>query len=106
MGKVVVSAWAGSGSRGPRPSQMAGMSRTAVSAWADFDPLDHVIVGRADFACIPPSAPATGAKIPEDGDVWSMRGLRGPRPPETVEKATANARLGHLASAPEERGIT
>ena len=106
MGNAAVSAWAGSGSRGPRPSRMAGMSRTAVSARAGFAPLDHVVVGRAGFACIPPSAPATGAKIPEDGDVRGMRGLRGPRPPETVEKATANARLGHLASAPEELGIT
>ena len=79
------------------------MGKVVVSAWADFAPLDHAIVGRAGFTCIPPSAPATGAKIPEDGDVW---GMRGPRPPETVEKATANARLGHLASAPEERGIT
>ena len=62
------------------------MSKTTVSSWNDFDPLEHVIVGRADFTCIPPSEPATEAKIPEDSD---MRGMWGPRPLETVEKANA-----------------
>lgn len=77
------------------------MSKTFAGSWTDLDSIEHVIVGRADFACIPPSAPATEAKVPGGGDVW---GMWGPRPPVTVEKA--NARLGHLASMPEERGIT
>ena len=76
------------------------MRKTVVSSWNDFDPLEHVIVGRADFTCIPPSEPATEAKIPEDSD---MRGMWGPRPLETVEKA--NAELDHLVSVLEKRGI-
>ena len=76
------------------------MSKTVVSSWNDFDPLEHVIVGRADFTCIPPTEPATEAKIPEDSD---MRGMWGPRPLETVEKA--NAELDHLVTVLEERGV-
>jgi len=77
------------------------MSKTVVNSWNEFDPLKHVIVGRADHTCIPPSEPATEAKVPEDSD---MRGMWGPRPLETVEKA--NAQLDHLASTLEARGIT
>ena len=76
------------------------MSNTVVNSWNEFDPLKHVIVGRADHTCIPPSEPATEAKVPEDSD---MRGMWGPRPLETVEKA--NAQLDHLARTLEERGI-
>ena len=76
------------------------MSKTVASSWNDFDPLEHAIVGRADFTCIPPSEPATEAKIPEDSN---MRGMWGPRPQEAVEKA--NAELDHLVSVPEGRGI-
>ena len=76
------------------------MSKTVVSSWNDFDTLEHVIVGRADFTCIAPSEPATEAKIPEDSD---MRGMWGPRPLETVEKA--NAELEHLVTVLEKRGI-
>jgi glycine amidinotransferase len=76
------------------------MSDTVVSSWNDFDPLEHVIVGRADHTCIPPSEPATEAKVPEDSD---MRGMWGPRPLETVE--AANVQLDHLASVLTERGI-
>ena len=76
------------------------MSKTVVRSWNDFDPLEHVIVGRADFTCIPPSEPATEAKIPEDSD---MRGMWGPRPLETVEKA--NAELDHLVTLLERRGV-
>ena len=76
------------------------MSKTVVSSWNDFDPLEHAIVGRADFTCIPPSEPATEAKIPEDSD---MRGMWGPRPLETVEQA--NAELEQLVTVLEERGV-
>ena len=76
------------------------MSKTIVCSWNDFDPLEHVIVGRADFACIPPSEPATQAKIPEDSD---MRGMWGPRPLDTVERA--NAELDNLAALLEKRGL-
>ena len=76
------------------------MSNTVVSSWNDFDPLEHVIVGRADFTCIPPTEPATEAKIPEDSD---MRGMWGPRPLDTVEQA--NAELDHLVAVLETRGV-
>ena len=46
--------------------------KTRVESWDDFSPLKHVIVGRADHTCIPPSEPATEAKVPEDSD---MRGM-------------------------------
>lgn len=48
------------------------MTATVVNSWNEFDPLKHVIVGRADHTCIPPDEPATEAKIPEDSD---MRGM-------------------------------
>ena len=76
------------------------MENTVVSSWNDFDPLKHAIVGRADFTCIPPTEPATEAKIPEDSD---MRGMWGPRPLETVERA--NYQLDTLAGLLESRGI-
>ena len=76
------------------------MGNTVVSSWNDFDPLKHVIVGRADFTCIPPTEPATEAKIPEDSD---MRGMWGPRPLETVERA--NYQLDTLAGLLESRGV-
>ena len=83
-----------------RQSGTAEMDKTVVSSWNDLDPLEHVIVGRADFICIPPSEPATEAKIPEDSDIC---GMWGPRPLETVEKA--NAELDHLATLLEKRGV-
>ena len=42
-----------------------------VNSWNDFDPLKHVIVGRADFSVIPPEEPATSEKVPIDSE---MRG--------------------------------
>ncbi len=38
------------------------MQKTIVSSWDEFSPLKHVIVGRADHTCIPPSEPAIEAK--------------------------------------------
>ena len=43
-----------------------------VNSWNEFDPVKHIIVGRADHTCIPPTEPATEAKVPEDSD---MRGM-------------------------------
>ncbi|MEE1559592.1 MAG: hypothetical protein V1245_09295, partial [Arenicellales bacterium] len=76
------------------------MNKTVVSSWNDFDPLKHVIVGRADFTCIPPSELATEAKVPEDSD---MRGMWGPRPQHTVE--LANEKLAGLVNLLEQRDI-
>ncbi len=71
-----------------------------VNSWNDFDPLKHVIVGRADNTCISPSEPASKAKVPLDSP---MRGMTGPRPLETVEKA--NIQLENLVKILEERGV-
>ena len=45
--------------------------KTVVNSWNEWDPLKHVIVGRADDCHIPPEEPALDAKVPEDSD---MRG--------------------------------
>ncbi len=71
-----------------------------VNSWNDFDPLKHVIVGRADHSMIPPEEPASSEKIPLDSE---MRGVWGPRPQESVEKA--NEQLDNYAKILEDRGI-
>ena len=58
--------------------------KITVSSWNEWDPLKHVIVGRADGCCIPAPEPALDAKVPEDSD---MRGQYGPRMQDTVDKA-------------------
>ena len=73
---------------------------TIVSSWNDFDPLKHVIVGRADHCCVPPSEPAVDDKVPVDS---KMKGMWGPRPLETVE--AANEQLDGFAKLLESRGI-
>ena len=50
-------------------------NKTIVNSWNEWDPLKHVIVGRADGTCIPAPEPALDAKVPEDSD---MRGMFGP----------------------------
>ena len=59
-------------------------NKVIVNSWNEWDPLKHVIVGRADGTCIPAPEPALDAKVPEDSD---MRGQFGPRTKDTVEKA-------------------
>ena len=38
--------------------------KTVVNSWNEWDPLKHVIVGRADGTCIPAPEPALDAKVP------------------------------------------
>ncbi len=71
-----------------------------VESWNEWDPLRHVIVGRADGGCIPPPEPALDAKVPEDSD---MRGQFGPRPQEAVDRA--DELLDNFARHLEARGI-
>ena len=78
-----------------RPEQ-----KTVVSSWNEWDPLRHLIVGRADGSCIPPPEPALDAKVPEDSD---MRGMHGPRPADTV--ARANELLDRFCDQLRSRGI-
>ena len=73
---------------------------TVVSSWNEFDPLKHIIVGRAENACIPGWEPALEAKIDRNSDMW---GLWGPRPLETAEKAAEE--LDYFSHVLESRGI-
>jgi len=75
-------------------------SKTIVNSWNEWDPLKHVIVGRADGTCIPAPEPALDAKVPEDSD---MRGQFGPRTKDTVDKA--NQLLDDFSNMLIKRGI-
>ena len=74
--------------------------KTVVNSWNEWDPLKHVIVGKADNCHIPPEEPALEAKVPEDSD---MRGQWGKRPQETIDRA--NELLDDFASLLTNRGI-
>ena len=74
--------------------------KTVVNSWNEWDPLKHVIVGRADGCCIPAPEPALDAKVPEDSD---MRGTHGPRLKDTVDKA--NQLLDNFSEILKKRGI-
>jgi len=75
-------------------------TKTVVNSWNEWDPLKHVIVGRADDCHIPPEEPALDAKVPEDSD---MRGQWGRRPQETIDRA--NELLDTFAALLEKRGV-
>ena len=74
--------------------------KVIVNSWNEWDPLKHVIVGRADGTCIPSPEPALDAKVPEDSD---MRGQYGPRTKDSIDKA--NQLLDDFSSMLEKRGI-
>ena len=61
-----------------------------VSSWNEWDPLKHVIVGRADDCHIPPEEPALEAKVPEDSD---MRGQWGRRPQKKQSTVPMNCSM-------------
>ena len=75
-------------------------NKKIVNSWNEWDPLKHVIVGRADGCCIPAPEPALDAKVPEDSD---MKVQHGPRTKDTVDKA--NQLLDDFTSLLEKRGI-
>ena len=39
-------------------------NKLIVNSWNEWDPLKHVIVGKADGTCIPAPEPALDAKVP------------------------------------------
>ena len=39
--------------------------KIVVNSWNEWDPLKHVMVGRADGTCIPAPEPALDTKVPE-----------------------------------------
>ena len=75
-------------------------NKTVVNSWNEWDPLKHVIVGRADGCCIPAPEPALDAKVPEDS---GMKGTHGPRLKDTVDKA--NELLDNFSEILRKRGI-
>ena len=75
-------------------------NKVIVNSWNEWDPLKHVIVGRADGTHISPSEPASEMKIPEDSD---MVGIKGARKQDTVD--AANEELDNLVSVLEGRGV-
>ncbi len=74
--------------------------KTIVNSWNEWDPLKHVIVGRADDCHISPPEPAVECKVPNDSD---MIGKWGRRPQESIDKG--NAQLDNLAEILRKRGI-
>ena len=47
-------------------------NKKIVNSWNEWDPLKHVIVGKADGTCIPAPEPALDAKVPENSDMLSL----------------------------------
>ncbi len=76
------------------------MPKTIVNSWNEWDPLRHVIIGRADGTMVQAPETAVQRDWPEDG---FPSGTYGPYPVEMVEKA--NAQLDNFARILESRGI-
>jgi glycine amidinotransferase len=74
--------------------------KTIVSSWNEWDPLKHVIVGRADGTMIQAPEPAVQRDWPEDG---FPLGKFGPYPQEMQDKA--NYQLDNFVKILEGRGI-
>ena len=74
--------------------------KTVVSSWNEWDPLKHVIVGRADGTMVQAPEPAVQRNWPEHG---FPLGKFGPLPKEMEEKA--NEQLDNFAKMLEGRGI-
>ena len=74
--------------------------KTIVSSWNEWDPLKHVIVGRADGSMVQAPEPAIQRVWPDHG---FPEGTYGPMPKEMVAKA--NEQLDNFAKILESRGI-
>jgi len=79
---------------------MAHQKKTTVSAWNEWDPLKHVIVGRAEGAMLQAPEPAVYRDFTKDGFPY---GKWGPMPEEMVAKAVEQ--LDNFAKILEKRGI-
>lgn len=75
-------------------------AKTKVCSWNEWDPLKHVIVGRADGTMVQAPEPAVERNWPEYG---FPRGTYGPLPKEM--EAKANEQLDNFARMLEKRGI-
>lgn len=74
--------------------------KTVVNSWNEWDPLKHVIVGRADGTMVQAPEPACIRNWPQYG--FPM-GSYGPLPKEMEEKA--NEQLDNFAKLLEEHGV-
>ena len=74
--------------------------KTVVSSWNEWDPLKHVILGRADGTMVQAPEIAVQRDWPEDG---YPLGKYGPYPQEMI--AAANEELDNCARILESRGI-
>jgi len=74
--------------------------RTVVCSWNEWDPLKHVIVGRADSTMIQAPEPAVQSDWPQQG---FPLGSFGPMPKEMEDKA--NEQLDNFAEILEDHGI-
>jgi glycine amidinotransferase len=74
--------------------------KTIVNSWNEWDPLKHVIVGRADNTVVQTPEPAIERDWPEHG---FPLGTYGPLPKEMEDKA--NEQLDNLAKLLESRGV-
>jgi len=73
---------------------------TVVNSWNEWDPLRHVIIGRADGSQIPFPEPGFDCRVFENPE---FRSNAGPRSQEAVERA--NAQLDGFADLLRSRGI-
>ncbi len=79
---------------------MENNRKTVVSSWNEWDPLKHVIVGRADGTHIQAPEPAVQLDFPNYG---YPLGTFGPLPEEMEEKA--GALLDNFVDILKKRGI-
>jgi glycine amidinotransferase len=78
----------------------ADSKKTVVNSWNEWDPLKHVIVGRADGTMVQAPEPAIERNWPEYG---FPLGKYGPLPKEMEERA--NDQLNNFVKILEDRGI-
>jgi len=74
--------------------------QTTVNCWNEWDPLKHVILGRADGAMVQAPEPAVERDWPDDG---FPLGTYGPLPQEMADKA--NEQLDNFRKILESRGV-
>lgn len=76
------------------------VKKTVVNSWNEWDPLKHIIVGRADGTMIVAPEPAVEWDFRKDG---LPLGVYGPVPKDMVDKA--NEQLDNFVKILEKRGI-
>jgi len=74
--------------------------KTIVKSWNEWDPLKHIIVGRADGTMVQAPEPAVQRDWPDHG---YPLGTYGPYPEEMT--AQANEQLDNFAKLLESRGV-